>query len=93
MSAGEALGAGLVNAVLPREELDSWVEAIVGQISGLSGAALRLAKRSLAMGFGDWTGKMPEMERLYLDDLMSTADAHEGLAAFLEKRSPVWKHR
>jgi cyclohexa-1,5-dienecarbonyl-CoA hydratase len=92
MSAGEALQAGLVNAVVSKEELGSWVDQKAGQISSLSRAALRLAKRSLAMGFGDWTAKMPDMERLYLDELMNTADAHEGLAAFLEKRSPAWKH-
>ena len=31
-------------------------------------------------------------EKLYLDDLMKLADAHEGLAAFMEKRKPNWKH-
>ena len=92
MSANEALRAGLVNAVLPKDELGSWVDEKAGQISSLSRAALRLAKRALSLGFGDWAEKMPEMERLYLDELMSTADAHEGLAAFLEKRSPAWKH-
>jgi cyclohexa-1,5-dienecarbonyl-CoA hydratase len=34
----------------------------------------------------------PAMERLYLDELMATGDAVEGLRAFLEKRAPVWKH-
>jgi cyclohexa-1,5-dienecarbonyl-CoA hydratase len=33
------------------------------------------------------------MEKLYLDELMSTQDAQEGLAAFMEKRAPMWKHR
>ena len=31
-------------------------------------------------------------ERIYLDELMQLADAHEGTAAFLEKRAPQWTH-
>jgi cyclohexa-1,5-dienecarbonyl-CoA hydratase len=34
-----------------------------------------------------------DLERLYLEGLMKTADAQEGLIAFLEKRPPVWSHR
>jgi hypothetical protein len=30
---------------------------------------------------------------LYMNDLMATEDAHEGLRSFVEKRSAVWKHR
>jgi enoyl-CoA hydratase/carnithine racemase len=33
---------------------------------------------------------LPELERLYVDGLMRTADAVEGVRAFLEKRPPVW---
>ncbi len=36
---------------------------------------------------------MAEVERLYLDRLMKTRDANEGLAAFLAKRPPHWEHR
>jgi cyclohexa-1,5-dienecarbonyl-CoA hydratase len=36
---------------------------------------------------------LDQVESLYLDDLMATEDAHEGLAAFLEERSPAWKNR
>jgi cyclohexa-1,5-dienecarbonyl-CoA hydratase len=92
-SSSEALQAGLVNAVVPGERLDDWVSAKVQALAGLSRAALRLAKRALLLGYQEWAEKMPEMERLYLDNLMSTSDAHEGLEAFMEKRSPVWKHR
>ena len=35
----------------------------------------------------------PELERLYLDSLMRTPDASEGVAAFLEKRSARWTDR
>jgi cyclohexa-1,5-dienecarbonyl-CoA hydratase len=33
---------------------------------------------------------LPELERLYLDRLMRTRDAEEGIAAFMEKRAPQW---
>jgi enoyl-CoA hydratase/carnithine racemase len=39
------------------------------------------------------SGAHRELVRFYLDDLMSTEDAREGIRAFLEKRAPVWKHR
>jgi cyclohexa-1,5-dienecarbonyl-CoA hydratase len=37
--------------------------------------------------------RIAEVEHLYLDRLMSTRDANEGLAAFLAKRQPQWEHR
>jgi enoyl-CoA hydratase/carnithine racemase len=33
------------------------------------------------------------VEQIYLGELMKTKDAHEGLSAFLEKRSPIWKNK
>jgi cyclohexa-1,5-dienecarbonyl-CoA hydratase len=35
--------------------------------------------------------ELPAIERLYLDELMPTADAVEGLRAFLDKREPAWR--
>jgi len=37
--------------------------------------------------------RLAEVERLYLDRLMATRDANEGLVAFLAKRKPNWEHR
>jgi cyclohexa-1,5-dienecarbonyl-CoA hydratase len=37
--------------------------------------------------------RLAEVERLYLDRLMSTRDAGEGLAAFIARRNPAWEHR
>ncbi len=35
---------------------------------------------------------MAEVTRIYLDDLMATEDAVEGLTSFMEKRTPEWSH-
>lgn len=92
-TAAEALRVGLVNAVVPAGELDAWVRAKTESLGALSRAALVLSKRALLLSFAKWAQAMPEMERLYLDELMNTADAHEGLQAFMEKRSPQWQHK
>lgn len=92
LTADEALKMGLVNAVVAADGLDAWVEEKVSKLTSLSRAALTMTKRALHLGFGAWDSSAAELERLYLDELMKTADAHEGLAAFMEKRAAVWKH-
>ncbi|MBI3362641.1 MAG: enoyl-CoA hydratase/isomerase family protein [Chloroflexi bacterium] len=95
---GEAVGAveaariGLINRAVPADELDQAVDQLVGNLRGLSSVALRLCKRAARLGANGWAN-LSAMERLYLDDLMSTADAREGVASFLEKRAPVWRHK
>jgi cyclohexa-1,5-dienecarbonyl-CoA hydratase len=36
---------------------------------------------------------LTQQENFYLHELMKTADANEGIKAFMEKRKPVWRHR
>ena len=94
--AAEAERLGLVNKVVPPEELQAAAEEFVGKLAKLSGAVLRLTKRAVRMGITH-TGRFAEglaaVEELYLGPLMATEDAHEGLAAFMEKRPPVWKDK
>ncbi len=93
LNAEEALEHGLVNAVVPSDEIPSWAKDKANQIAGLSRAAMIILKQALLKGYGNWAKSSKEIENLYLTDLMSTSDAHEGLAAFLEKRKPTWKHK
>ncbi len=93
LTAQEALGMGLVNAVVHAEEVNPWAQEKATQIAGLSRAAMTLLKRALTLGYGAWARALPELEHLYLEELMNTTDAHEGLAAFMEKRKPEWEHR
>ena len=97
---GEAIGAveaariGLVNRAVPAGELDQAAEQVVGKLLALSGAALRVCKRAARLGDDGWSARsLPAAEKLYLEDLMSTADAREGVASFIEKRSPAWRHK
>jgi cyclohexa-1,5-dienecarbonyl-CoA hydratase len=92
--APEALQLGLVNKVVPPEELRAAADEFVGKLAKLSGAVLRLTKRAVRIGsVGPFADGLEAVEKLYLGPLMSTEDAHEGLAAFMEKRAPVWKDR
>ncbi|MEK6752018.1 MAG: enoyl-CoA hydratase/isomerase family protein [Chloroflexota bacterium] len=93
LTADEALKIGLVNAVLPTDGLEQWIQEKTAQLSGLSRIALTMTKRALQSGFDNWDSSASELERLYLDELMKSEDAHEGLAAFMEKRAAVWKHK
>ncbi|HJW90941.1 MAG TPA: enoyl-CoA hydratase/isomerase family protein [Anaerolineales bacterium] len=93
LTAQEALSLGLVNALVPVDQVAAWARDKAGQIAGLSRVALALTKRALQLGFGNWEAISPEMEGLYLQDLMQSHDAAEGLAAFMEKRKPIWQDR
>ena len=93
LEADQAAAIGLVGEVVPADGLEAAVQAWLDRFRALSGAALRIAKRALWLGSRAWTGPLLEMERLYLEELMATHDAQEGLQAFLEKRQPTWKDR
>lgn len=92
--AAEAERLGLVNRVVPPEELGSTVAELAGKLGKLSASVLRVTKRAVRTGsVGRFDEGLAAVEELYLGALMDTEDAHEGLAAFMEKRAPVWKDK
>ncbi len=94
LSAGEARQAGLVNQVFPDEEFAERAEAYCRNLLELSGVALRQAKKALRTAAVPDRGRRHRaLVQQYLDELMRTEDAKEGLAAFMEKRPPAWRHR
>ena len=93
ISAQEALSLGLVNKVVPEASLAQEVEAFIGKFTKLSGVVLKLTKEAALAGLDDDMDKgLRAIEKIYLDKLMKTHDATEGLMAFLEKRKPTWKN-
>lgn len=92
LAAEEARSLGLVHHVFSAERFEEEVEAYVGRLAGLSKPALRVAKRAVLVALElDVDAALDRVEALYLGELMAYRDPHEGVAAFLEKRKPVWR--
>ena len=88
----EAASIGLVNAVVPEIDLDRTVQEAVHHLSQLSPAALAITKKAAyAWDSIHFDKGLARAEKIYLDELIKTEDAVEGINAFLEKRPPVWK--
>jgi cyclohexa-1,5-dienecarbonyl-CoA hydratase len=63
-------------------------------IAGKSAAALACAVQAAREPFAELArARLSDVEDLYLETLMETRDANEGLKAFIAKREPVWEHR
>jgi cyclohexa-1,5-dienecarbonyl-CoA hydratase len=92
LSAGDAAGAGLVTRVV--EDLPGETERLARSLAEKSRAVLSLARRALLEGsYGSPLEALDRVEALYTEELLKTADAEEGVRAFLEKRPPSWKDR
>ena len=82
---------GLATRAVPEINLDSEIELVVGRISELSPSALAMSKKAFyAWDSIHFDKGLARAEKLYLDELMRTADAQEGISAFLQKRPPRW---
>lgn len=91
MGAVEAAQYGLVNAVVPGDRLDAEVEAWVNDILACAPLSLRAIKRTIRS-----TGHLTAREARALKtpeliDALVSEDSEEGVAAFRDKRAPVWR--
>lgn len=92
MTGASAHAFGLASRLAAPGELERTLDTLLDQLLRNSDAALRHARRALALGRA-CTDNLGAVERLYLGELMATADATEGLKSFMERRAPVWRHR
>ncbi|HEV7798437.1 MAG TPA: enoyl-CoA hydratase-related protein [Pyrinomonadaceae bacterium] len=94
IEAAEAARLGLVNYLVPASELEQKTAELLSKFRQLSAAALSLTKEAIDLGRGrSLDSALKEVENLYLNELMKTHDATEGIKAFIEKRKPQWRDR
>jgi enoyl-CoA hydratase/carnithine racemase len=99
LTGAQALRLGYVTWSVPANAIDAEMTRILDMLREKSAMALRLTKASTRLE-GDTPVKdaaarlkaLEQVNEFYLSQVMSTADAGEGLRAFLEKRKPRWKN-
>ncbi len=93
IGAGEALHLGLVNKIVPKDELEAEARRYAEELAQKSPIAVQIAKsafyKSEDMAYEEQFAFMNEA----FARLCTTDDAKEGVAAFFEKRKPVWKEK
>jgi cyclohexa-1,5-dienecarbonyl-CoA hydratase len=94
ISGREAADMGLATRAVLDNGLHRAVEDCVGELLKLSPTTLAITKKAFyawdAMHFDKGLARA---EKIYFEDLMKSADAHEGIRAFMEKRKPNWTGR
>ena len=94
IDADEALRLGLVSYVVEGAQLEAKLQEILSRFRELSAPALEAARRALDLARGrTFADALARVEDIYLNELMKTEDAHEGVQAFMEKRKPAWRNK
>jgi len=93
ITAQEACDMGLINRVVPEADLEEETRSWAATLAQKSPMALQIAKKAFyAAADQDYYKSFEYMNEAFAR-LCSTEDAKEGISAFLEKRSPVWKQK
>ena len=91
LSAAEALAMGLITRVTPAQELDGAVENIVKSLVAKSPIGIKIGKDAYHKADNMSLQDALDFLSLKLVEVASTEDAREGITAFIEKRSPIFK--
>jgi 2-(1,2-epoxy-1,2-dihydrophenyl)acetyl-CoA isomerase len=91
LSAQQAMELGLVNWVVPDAELLREATALATQLASGATKALGTAKRLMHSGWAETLETQMENESQAIASIARTADSHEGIKAFLEKRTAKFK--
>jgi len=92
LSASEAEEIGLINKVVSLEKLDEAVDGLINKLRDKSPVVLQFVRQAIYQGIdSDFKTALNGVTEVYLNKLIKTKDAVEGLEAFLEKRSPKWE--
>ena len=93
MDAAEAERAGLVSRVVPAAELLDTAIAAAETICSYSAPSVMMAKECVNRAYEGPLAEGIQFERRMFHSLFATEDQKEGMAAFVEKRKPAFKHR
>jgi enoyl-CoA hydratase len=93
MDAAEAERSGLVSRVVPAAKLLDEAMAVARRIAELSRPSVMIAKEAVNRAYETTLAEGVRFERRVFHSLFSTEDQKEGMAAFIEKRKPVFKNR
>jgi len=93
LTAAEAAGMGLINRAVPSDRLDAEVESLVGRILGNPRWAVRWTKASINLPLRDLAARISDAAFAYEELTNATADRQEAVAAFRERRKPVFTGR
>jgi cyclohexa-1,5-dienecarbonyl-CoA hydratase len=90
----EAVRHGIISRLATDRSLEEEVDAFIDEdIAPRSASSLRHAcSATRGALLSEFLPRLKELERAYLDELMATHDAQEGIAAFNERRDPRWTH-
>jgi enoyl-CoA hydratase len=93
MDAQEAERAGLVSRVVPLDKLMDEALAVADKIAGYSLPVVMMIKESINRAYESTLAEGVLFERRLFHSQFALADQKEGMAAFLEKRKPTFRHR